>query len=70
MKVSELLKILSYIKRPDEVEVTVHIVHPNGMLGGSHPMPVKSAYKGIDWDASKFIIVPEKELQESTHEDS
>lgn len=45
---------------------TLEVCIPNNkaVMGGTSVTKVRSANRGIDWDNSKFIIWPEKEMIE------
>lgn len=57
MKVSELQRLLSHSRFPDEEEVVV-VVSEKGTVGGSPRVAIKSAGFGIDWDSGKFMLYP------------
>jgi hypothetical protein len=58
MKVSELKRLLSHSRYPDEEDVMV-VVSGQGAVGGTPKVPIKSAGYGIDWDSGKFMLYPD-----------
>lgn len=56
----DLLNILREMPR------NLRVCIPNNKVGfaGTKVTGIKAAHKGIDWDNAKFIIVPEKNMQE------
>jgi hypothetical protein len=66
MKLSELKRIidLTLENGKQDPEVMVVIKMPYATVG-SHPMvKVKSVSNGFDWEAGKFMIWPEENLQQ------
>jgi hypothetical protein len=63
MKFGELRKIVKqYPKADDDLELGVSIRLPYQTVGGTPVCSVKQAWRGFDWDAGKFILVPEQPL--------
>lgn len=68
MKFSELKRLVDLHYRDDgrdDPEVVVQIKLPYSTVGGSPTVKIKNAYMGFDWDAGKFILVPEEPLTPS-----
>ena len=54
--------------RPDhyeDPEVVIQIKLPYTTVGSHPSVPLKTVWKGFDWDAGKFILVPEENLTPS-----
>ena len=63
-RVNETLKVAKlHHKDPSEIEVSIY-VKAVGTVGPLPTIPVKHIGLGIDWDAGKCIITPEKDLRE------
>jgi len=66
MKLSELKTIIDerLESSPRMADSVVCIPNNKGGMGGTPVTQVIAAGGGIDWDASKFFIHPEKKMQE------
>ena len=68
MKFSELKRLVDLHHRDDhyeDPEVVIQIKLPYTTVGAHPSVPLKSVWKGFDWDAGKFILVPEENLTPS-----
>lgn len=68
MKFSELKRLVDLHHRPDhyeDPEVVIQIKLPYTTVGAHPSVPLKTVWKGFDWDAGKFILVPEENLTPS-----
>jgi hypothetical protein len=67
MKLSELKKYVDrYLEyERDDPEVVIQIKLPYSTVGAQPSVGAKSVQMGFDWDAGKFIIVPEEPLTPS-----
>lgn len=68
MKFSELKRLVDLHHRPDhyeDPEVVIQIKLPYTTVGAHPSIPLKTVWKGFDWDAGKFILVPEESLTPS-----
>lgn len=65
MKLSELHRIVNLYRRDDhyeDPEVVILIKLPYNTVGSRPMVPVKNITTGFDWEAGKFIIIPEEDL--------
>ena len=68
MKLSELHRIVNLYHRDDhyeDPEVVILIKLPYNTVGSRPMVPVKNITTGFDWEAGKFIIMPEEDLTPS-----
>lgn len=68
MKFSELKRLVDLHHRDghyEDPEVVIQIKLPYSTVGPHPSVPLKTAWKGFDWDAGKFILVPEENLTPS-----
>ena len=68
MKFSELKRVIDLHYRDghyEDPEVVIQIKLPYTTVGAHPSVPLKSVWPGFDWDAGKFILVPEEQLTPS-----
>ena len=72
MTLRELKQRVDFILEQRDQYGDIEVCIPNGKntMGGTSVTPVKIAYRGIDWDSSKFIIVPETPMVEQSKNDT
>ncbi len=64
MKLSQLKQLVDRqtLMERDDPEVVIQIKLPYSTVGAQPSVTLKSAHMGFDWDAGKFILIPEEEL--------
>lgn len=65
MKFSELrdkMNLYAYADRNGDKVVVIEVTLPYSTVGGTPTVGIKNIISGFDWDAGKFIIIPEKDL--------
>lgn len=66
MKLSEFIERASRHLNPNrpynDPELVIQYKPPFSTVGGTPCVPVKAYMNGFDWDAGKFILVPEEKL--------
>jgi len=75
MNLQELYEIVLHQMRlcekshrsPTDVKVCIPIQTVNA-CGGTPCIDIKSAHKGFDWDDTKFMLYPEKDLSLTDHD--
>jgi len=69
MKFSELKKYVDrqveYMRSGEDPEVVIQIKLPYRTVGAQPTVSLKSAQMGFDWDAGKFILIPDEPLTPS-----
>lgn len=67
MKLSELKKYIDHHPKyeRDDPDVVIQIKLPYSTVGARPSVGVKSVQMGFDWDAGKFILIPEEPLTPS-----
>lgn len=62
MTVQELNALLTEFIKIGDGHLIVHIHAITGGLSGTSTVALKEVSRGIDWDASKLLLYPEKTL--------